>query len=243
LREVLEETGVAIRLGPPLESQAYTFGPRHDRVKLVHYWVGRARGEDDVTSYQPNAEIDEVRWVEVEAAHRLLTYARDRATLHEAMPFVRKTYPLVVLRHAEARARRTWKGDDRERTLTVHGEHQAERLPPVLEAYGIERLVSSSSRRCWTTLAPYGVLADLQVEVTDELAEEDATDVGVVEEVEWLVDLRRPAVVCSHRPVLPLIFDALGIDPPELDLGAMVVVHHRQGRIAAIERIAAPPSR
>ncbi len=243
VREVLEETGVEIRLGPPLDPQAYAFGAQRNRVKLVHYWVGRARSGHDVTSYEPNAEIDDVRWLDVDAAARLLTYPRDRVTLHEALPFVRKTYPLIVLRHAEARDRKAWKGDDQERTLTKHGEHQADRLPDALATYAPERLVSSSSRRCWTTLAPYGVVADREIEVTDELTEEDATDVGVAEEVEWLVDLRQPVVVCSHRPVLPLIFDALGVDPPALDLAAMVVVHHRQGRIAAIERIPAPPAR
>jgi 8-oxo-(d)GTP phosphatase len=231
VREVLEETGVHIRLGPPLADQAYVYGPKHDRTKVVHYWVGRARSDDEVATYEPNHEIDDVRWVDVDEAKRLLSYPRDRDTLAEALPFVRKTYPLLVLRHAQARDRRLWKGDDRERTLTKYGERQAEHLSPVLEAYGIERLFSSSSRRCWTTLSPY------------ELSEEDATDDGVAEEVEWLVDLRRPLVVCSHRPVLPLIFEALGIDPPELDLAAMLVVHHRQGRIAAFERIPAPSGR
>ena len=50
-------------------------------------------------------------------------------------------------------------------------------------------------------------------------------------------------MVCSHRPVLPLIFEALGVDAPALDLAAMLVVHHRHGRIAAIERIPAPSGR
>jgi 8-oxo-(d)GTP phosphatase len=243
VREVLEETGVHIRLGPPLTDQAYLYGPRHDRTKHVRYWVGRARGDDDVSSYAPNEEIDEVRWVDVEQARTLLTYPRDRATLEEAQPFARKTQPFVVLRHAQARDRKAWKRDDRERPLTRYGERQAERLPHVLEAYGVERLVSSSSRRCWTTLAPYGVSADREIEVTDVLSVEDATEEGVTDEVEWLVDLGEPVVVCSHRQVLPAIFEALGIDPPPIDKGAMVVVHHRHGRIAAIERVPAPSGR
>ncbi len=243
VREVLEETGVHIRLGPPLADQSYLFGPGRDRTKVVHYWVGRARGDDDVSSYAPNAEIDDVRWVDVEEAHRSLSYPRDRVTLTEALPFARRTQPLIVVRHAQARDRKSWKGDDRERTLTRYGEHQADRLPPVLEAYGIERLVSSSSRRCWTTLAPYGVMADLQIEVTDDLTEEDATAAVIDDEVDWLLDLGEAVAVCSHRPVLPMIFEALGIDPPSLDLAAMVVLHHRHGRIAALERIAAPSGR
>ena len=240
VREVLEETGLRIRLGPPLADQAYLFGPRQDRTKLVHYWVGRARDDDDVTSYEPNDEIDEVRWVEHDRARKMLTYQRDRVTLHEALPFARRTHPIVVLRHAEARSRKTWKGNDRKRTLTRRGERQADRLPPVLDAYGIERLVSSSSRRCWTTLTPYAEAAGVEIEQTGVLSEEDATEDGVADVVAWLTNLREAVAVCSHRPVLPAIFEALGVDPPELDLAAMLVVHHRHGRIAALERIPAP---
>jgi 8-oxo-dGTP pyrophosphatase MutT (NUDIX family)/phosphohistidine phosphatase SixA len=240
VREVLEETGVHIRLGPPLADQAYLFGPGQDRTKVVHYWVGRARGEHDVTSYVPNEEIDDVRWVDVDDAEGLLSYSRDRDTLIEAVPFARRTHPLIVVRHAHAQDRKTWKGDDRERTLTPFGEHQAGLLPPVLEAYGVERLVSSSSRRCWTTLAPYALATEKEIEVTDALSEEEATEGRVTDEVDWLVDLGEAIALCSHRPVLPLVFDALMIDPPSLPTAGAVVVHHRQGRIVALERIAAP---
>lgn len=37
VREVGEETGLAIRLGPPLRTQRYLNG---DRMKSVYYWVG-----------------------------------------------------------------------------------------------------------------------------------------------------------------------------------------------------------
>ena len=240
VREVLEETGVHLRLGPPLTDQAYVYGPERDRTKVVHYWIGHVGGDDDVSAYAPNAEIDEVRWVDVDAAEKLLSYSRDRATLHEARSLGPQTVPLAVLRHAEARDRKKWKKDDRERPLTECGQRQAEALPLTLAAYGIDRLVSSSSRRCWTTLSPYGVHADAHIEVTDALSEEDATLEGVIDEVETLLDDGEPTVLCSHRPVLPMVFEALHLDPGELDLAAMVVVHHRDGRISAIERICSP---
>jgi 8-oxo-(d)GTP phosphatase len=240
VREVLEESGVEIRLGPPLADQCYEVRNGSTRVKLVHYWVGRARGEPDVTAYEANDEVDEVRWVEVEDASELLTYPRDRATLAEAAQVGALTTPLVVLRHADARSRKQWKGDDRERTLTEKGEHQAEQLSPTLASYGVERLVSSSSRRCWTTLAPYGVVVDRDIEVTDVLSEEDATLEAVAGELADLQELDQPVVVCSHRKVLPTVFEALGVDPAPLDKGGMLVVHHRQGLVAALERIPAP---
>ncbi|MDX6324299.1 MAG: 8-oxo-(d)GTP phosphatase [Nocardioidaceae bacterium] len=240
VREVFEETGLEIALGPPLSSQTYLVGPQPRRAKVVHYWVGRARDDEDVEAYEPNDEIDDLRWVDVDEAPDLLSYDYDRETLTEAVPFVRRTYALAIVRHAQALPRNDWEPDDQERPLTDLGRRQAEALTPTLSAYGIDRLVSSSSRRCWTTLAPYGVEANLHIEETDELSEEDATDVGIGEEIEWLVDLRESVAVCSHRPVLPLLFDALNVDPPSLDLAGMVVVHHRQGRIAALEHLPAP---
>jgi 8-oxo-dGTP diphosphatase len=242
VREVLEETGVQIRLGPPLGDQTYEIRNGSNRGKLVHYWVGHAVHDDDVTAYEPNDEVDEVKWVDVEKARTALSYERDRDTLAEAVQLGPLTTPLVVLRHADAVARKGWTGDDRERPLTEVGEHQARLLPPALASYGVDRLVSSSSRRCWTTLAPYGLHVGRDIEVTDELSEEDATPEGVADEVEDLVDSGEPVVVCSHRKVLPLLFEALWVDPPPLDKGAMLVVHHRDGLIAAIERIPAPPT-
>src|SRR4051794_26198542 len=63
VREVHEETGVRIRLGPPLAPQAYLVENGTGRLKQVHYWVGRALEDHDVSAYEPNAEIDDVRWV------------------------------------------------------------------------------------------------------------------------------------------------------------------------------------
>lgn len=243
VREVLEETGVSIRLGPPLTQQTYSIGDGVLRPKVVHYWVGRARGEHDVAAYVPNHEVDRVRWWTIPQARERLSYAHDGATLEEALTFARKTQPLVVLRHAQARSRSRWSGDDRERTLTQLGTRQAEQLVPLLAAYGVERVLSSSSRRCWTTVAPYADAATVKLEVSDSLSEEDASIDGVADELDWLLDQRQAAVLCSHRPVLPHVFRALGIEPPVLDPAAALVVHHRKGRIAALERVAAPSGR
>ena len=93
----------------------------------------------------------------------------------------RRSTPLVVLRHAKALARSGWPGDDRERGLTEQGGLQAEEVVPLLGAYGVARVVSSSSRRCWTTVAPYADVVATEVEVHDVLSEEDATEVGVTD--------------------------------------------------------------
>ena len=54
VREVGEETGLRIRLGPRLPSQRYPLG--RVRSKQVHYWMGRVVGSDDVSGYQVNRE-------------------------------------------------------------------------------------------------------------------------------------------------------------------------------------------
>ena len=57
VREVEEETGLRVRLGPPLGSQRY---PVRGGMKTVVYWTGRPVDATDVSTYEPNAEIDDV---------------------------------------------------------------------------------------------------------------------------------------------------------------------------------------
>ncbi len=235
VREVAEETGLDVRLGPPLRDQEYAVGNGTVRPKRVHYWVGRLVNGDDIDSYRPNNEIDQLVWLPLGRARDLLSYERDRDTLEQFVRLRKRSTPLVVLRHTRSRSRKSWRGDDRERSLTQAGELQADRLVPMLGAYGVERVVSSSSRRCWTSVAPYADVADLALEVTDDLAEEDATQAGVEAVVHDLLARKEPAVLCTHRPVLPGVFTALGVRDPALEPGAMLVVHHRNGRIVATE--------
>lgn len=235
VREVAEETGLDIRLGRPLSPQEYEVGNGVVRPKVVHYWVGRVEGGDDVSTYQPNTEIDEVAWVPLDKAQERLTYPHDRETLDQAWRRHKKSYPLVILRHGRARSRKSWRGDDRERTLTRAGEFQAEHVVPVLAAYGVRRVVSSSSRRCWATVAPYAEVADLDLEVTADLSEEEATPELVTAQVQRLLAAKEPAVLCTHRPVLPWVFEALGLPPTHLEPGSVHVVHHRRGRAVATE--------
>jgi 8-oxo-dGTP diphosphatase len=233
VREVAEETGLDVRLGPPLSVQEYDV--ENGRRKRVHYWVGRVVGGDDVTTYQPNDEIDGLAWVTLDEARHRLSYDHDRALLEEAASFAKVTVPLVVLRHGRARIRKTWAGDDRDRPLTRAGEFQAEQLVPLLGAYGVTHVLTSSSRRCWTTVSPYAEVADVEIEDTDDLSQEDATPELVTKHVQALLARKEPSVLCTHRPVLPWVFEALDLEPPEMATGAMVVVHHRNGRVVATE--------
>ncbi|QWF21741.1 NUDIX hydrolase [Nocardioides sp. LMS-CY] len=233
VREVAEETGLHVRLGPPLSPQRYPVSG--GRTKQVSYWVGRVVGSDDVSSYRPNDEIDAVEWVPYDEAMDRLSYEYDRATLKEARPRHRRTHALVVLRHSEARSRKEWDGEDRLRPLAQEGHVQAEQLVPVLAAYDVTRVVTSSSTRCVDTVAPYAATTGWRLESEDGLSEEDATAESVLAIVDALAAADESAVLCTHRPVLPSVLDSLGLPEAKLEPAAMLVVHVRQGTVTATE--------
>jgi len=75
LREVAEETGLRCTLGPELPTCHYR--DRMGRPKTVRYWAMRPVAG----RFEPNAEVDEVRWRRLEEAARELTYDDDRRLL------------------------------------------------------------------------------------------------------------------------------------------------------------------
>lgn len=237
VREVAEETGLDIRLGPPLGTQTYPVrnGGGTSRTKRVHYWVGYVTGDDDVSGYHPNDEIDDLAWAPADRAARLLTYDFDRDTLGAWHQVRRRTTPLIVLRHTRTVSRDAWEGEDRERPLSEAGEYQAQLLVPVLGAYGASRVVTSSSRRCWASVAPYAEATGHELEDTDDLGEEDATPETVAKVVDDLLQSDEPAVLCTHRPVLPWVLERLDLERRPVAKGGMLVVHHRLGRVVAVE--------
>jgi 8-oxo-(d)GTP phosphatase len=239
VREVEEETGVAVRLGEPLRPQLYLVrnGQEVRAVKQVHYWVGRTLQDDgDVSSYEPNDEVDAVRWVPTSRAPGMLSYEHDRVTLRDALLHGEPTTPLLVLRHALAAEKKSWDKADEKRPLSKDGERQAEALVPLLRSYGVTRLVSSSSKRCWTTLRPYADAERLEMEVSDDLAKGAEQDI-VALTTRRLLAGTVPTVACTHREVLPAVFEALHLAPLPIDKATMIVVHHRDGRVAALETV------
>jgi 8-oxo-dGTP diphosphatase len=76
LREVHEETGLRCVLEDEIAPTHYI--DAKGRPKRVRWWHMRQLADDGFT---PNDEVDELRWVERDAAAELLTYPRDRALL------------------------------------------------------------------------------------------------------------------------------------------------------------------
>lgn len=233
-REIAEETGARVRLGHPLGELTY---PVSDGTKSVTYWSARLVGEQE--PFTPNKEVDEVRWVGVREARKLLTYDHDTALLETFVELLdrkaHRTRTLVVLRHGKA-APRSADLPDVERPLTSVGAQQAKQVLPVLAAYGVGRVVSSPALRCAQTVEPYAYSISTFIEIDERLSEQ--TDANQVQRsVESMLDRGRPVVLCSHRPTLPWIFQSIGTEPYDLGTGEGVVVHHRKGVVLAVEKL------
>ncbi len=77
LREVEEETGFACELGEELTQASYR--DRKGRPKIVRYWLMTVRAGE----FEPNEEVDELRWLTREAARAKLDYDHDRQLIDE----------------------------------------------------------------------------------------------------------------------------------------------------------------
>ena len=71
LREVEEEIGLRCTLGDELPPVFYA--DNRGRAKAVRYWLMQPADG----AFAPNDEVDEMRWMDLEAAAALLTYPHD----------------------------------------------------------------------------------------------------------------------------------------------------------------------
>lgn len=247
VRECDEETGVTPVLGLPLARLEYI---AMGAEKIVDYWVARA-GEE--VRFTPDDEIDQIRWVSTAKVGSLLTYHGDAELVAQAtaLPI---TVPLIILRHTQALKRSNFDGeDDQERPLTGKGRSQAKSLVPLLSAYGITQVHSSVSTRCTETVRRFAKTNDLRVKTETAISEEDhhIRPKAAMRLVRKLAMKANPTVICTHRPVLPSVMEAvaetLDLDPndaaldPKLSPGSFIVIHRTFAadgavRMAGVER-------
>lgn len=233
VREVLEETATSIRLGIRLPDVEYQV---NNRRKVVSYWIAQATNASN-TTFTPNSEVDEIRWVRIKAARALLSYQHDRSVLdafralHKAQ--AHKSRTLVLLRHAKA-SPRSEGTDDLDRPLTGSGAQRAQSLRDVLGAFGVRQVVSSPALRCVQTVEPYAQQVGALIEIDDRLGE-DTKASHVQRAVTSVTEAKKPVAVCSHRPTMPWIQETLGIEFVDLAPGDAVVIHHRRGRVTGVE--------
>jgi 8-oxo-(d)GTP phosphatase len=244
VREVREETGLSIALGPPLPTQRYEV----DGVpKQVRYWVGEPTG---TAAFEANSEVDALEWLSLVAARERLSHDTDRAVLAGFVDLFAQEEPqpvdvLVVLRHARAMKRAVWRGKDDERPLDERGEEQAAGLAGLLSAYRVDDIHSSNTRRCIDTVDPYAIARRLSITLEPKVSERGHRHKpdAAAKRIAALLDDGGRTVLCSHRPVLPaLLGQAVGnkrgveLIGDGLPPAAMVVIHHLRGTVVAIER-------
>lgn len=249
-RETQEETNLDVRLGAPLTRQRYRVD---SRPKSVDYWVGIVQGH--LRKFKPNGEVDQLEWLAPAKAKARLTYPRDLSLIDEALALP-PTSPLIVLRHTTALKRADFRGTrDAKRPLSMDGRVEAKALVPQLRAFGISEVHSSTSKRCIETVAPLAKRMGTRV-VDEPLFSEESFANRPQITLARLARLARrptPVVLCTHRPVLPDVLDALAeqfrLSPKAAQLDAALspggyIVFHREiradGRIGrrcvAIER-------
>jgi len=82
IREVVEETGLEVRIRGPLDSIEYFFVQRGVRIhKTVHYYLMDPTGGD---LSRHDHEFESVRWIDFAEASGLLTFETERALVARA---------------------------------------------------------------------------------------------------------------------------------------------------------------
>lgn len=255
VREIFEETGLRVDLGVPVGVSRYRLPRGID--KIVHYWAAEAdESAVRACAFVPNGEVAAIEWVSPKHALTALSYPVDIDILETFLALVDdgvlETFPLIVLRHGKAVPRSRWEGPDSARPLTPRGARQAHAVVEPLRCYGVRRIVSSDALRCVATVSPLAAALDRPIRQTHDLSqdawEQGAADVRSV--VGKRVRAGRPAVLCSHGPVIPTVLDEIALATgtlkgsylsraADLDVGGFSVAHLSRTNpgsgIAAIE--------
>ena len=255
VREILEETGLAITLSAPLGTVEYTLPGGRDKV--VYYWSAEV---DDhalqLAKFTPNSEIAAVEWLTLDKARKRLSYDHDRDVIDRFAERLKagraRTFAVVAVRHGKAVSPQAWDGPDSTRPLMQRGTDQAGGIAAGIAAFGPEKIISSTAARCLATIDPLSKLTKLPVKANAGISQDayESGDETVAEVVRKRLKKKVSVVLCSHGPVLPRIIEqvALQTDSPidvglrrsaDLSTGDFTVLHisrdHPDSGIVAVE--------
>jgi 8-oxo-dGTP diphosphatase len=118
----------------------------------------------------------------------------------------------------------------------VEGKKQAQALVGVLGAYGVTRVISSDAARCVDTVLPYLNSTKVSIRLDPAFSQDKMQRGGMARQVRQAMQSSRRIALCSHRPVLPAIFEVIGIEAIPLDPGGVVVVHRDKGKVLSVEQ-------
>lgn len=231
VREMGEETGVPVVLGPILGAIEYPMnsegrhvrrsGGKTGKTKHVVYWM--ARPIDEASNSRRFAalgpvlpadisEIDEVAWVSIRQARKLLSHPLDRDILDLFVDRIEEgaveSECVLMVRHGKAESRKQWAGTDADRPITPKGAAAAYALNRELACFNPTRLVTSPWVRCaqtlqvlsWQTGIPMQFAEALTEDAFDEQPEESWD--CFLKEVESALASSETTAICMHRPVI-----------------------------------------
>ena len=218
VREVHEETGFEATVGRTLgESHYRVLDGGRDVPKTVRWWAMRATTGEFI----PGSEVDDLLWLDVDAARRRVTGDRDSGPLTVFSQHPPDTTTILVVRHARAGRHDGFDGPDDERPLDARGREQAAALADALPVYGPQVLASAPALRCRATLQPLGDRLGLPVEVDLDLAEDRAS--FLPGRLQSLAAAGLPAVACSQGGAIPFAVTrtaaAAGLELPVVPCG------------------------
>lgn len=195
VREIEEECGVPVALGPSIGEEEYLLGAEGQQgkrsklksgvTKHVTYWMAEPlsteESEGRIKALGPvkpakKSEIDDVIWLPVPEARKKLSHALDRDILDQFVSRVKEgalhARPLILIRHGKAEARKRWVGTDGDRPITPKGAAASHALIKELACYAPTRLVSSPWLRCHETIMPYAWHTNMPIIDAPELTED-----------------------------------------------------------------------
>ncbi|WP_422647281.1 NUDIX hydrolase [Actinoalloteichus caeruleus] len=211
VREVAEETGMAVALGRSLGSVRYrVLSPDGAGRKVVEYFSAHALGGD----FRPGDEVDDLRWLPVHEARAVLTREADRQVLDRFAAAPPDLRTVLLVRHARAGSREEWAGADEFRPLSGRGRKQAEALADLLPVFGPTRVHSAPMTRCLDTVSPVARALGAAVVAEPALTEEAfAREPAAAEDrLLALVGLPETVVVCSQGGAIPSLLSRLAAD-------------------------------
>lgn len=201
VREVGEETGYSVTLGPhiakieyPLEREGKkqtsksgntSRNSQPEVIKRIHYWMMRLIDKPSAAKRLPAfgpikpakpTEIGNVLWLTPSQARKKLTYDSDREVLDA---FLEKLHAgqgeystLLLVRHGKAESRKTWQGSEATRPITPLGAAASYALGRELACYAPNKIISSPWKRCVETVAAFSHDSSLPIEQVAELTED-----------------------------------------------------------------------
>lgn len=198
VREIGEETGFPVTLGPYLGEVEYPLSSEGkksrakgssvgagEQLKHVEYWMAKVI-DNSTDAIRAGAfgpvhradigEINRVEWLSVSEARKRLTHSTDKEVLSWFADRLDKgadqAQLILLVRHAKAEARKQWDGTDENRPITPRGASCAYALDRELACYTPMRLMTSPWMRCQQTMQMLSWQTGLNTQMLDALTED-----------------------------------------------------------------------